>query len=53
MSFNNFNITITHAFNASRGIFDIGEKGIIAVKDVLYDVQSELKLQIKNKKYTK
>ena len=38
---------ITHAFNVARGVFDIGEKDTRAVKDVLYDVQSEIKLQNK------
>lgn len=39
--------TITHAFNIARGIFDVDEKDVIAVKDMLYDVQTELKLQNK------
>lgn len=39
--------TITHAFNVARGILDIDEKDIITVKDVLYDIQSELKLHNK------
>ncbi|MCP6718728.1 MAG: hypothetical protein KJI71_00665 [Patescibacteria group bacterium] len=36
---------ITHAFNVARGIFEVTEDNGIVIKDVLYDVQSKLKLQ--------
>ncbi|KKL80887.1 hypothetical protein LCGC14_2000280, partial [marine sediment metagenome] len=36
---------ITHAFNVARGIFEVTEGNRIIIKDVLYDVQSKLKLQ--------
>lgn len=39
--------TIIHAFNVARGIFNVDEKDKMIVKDVLYDVYSELKLQNK------
>ena len=38
---------ITHAFNAVRGIFEDTENLNVIVKDVLYDIQSELKLHNK------
>jgi len=39
--------TIIHAFNVARGIFNVDEKDNMIVKDVLYDVYSELELQNK------
>ncbi|MFX1365825.1 MAG: hypothetical protein ACFFCE_00310 [Promethearchaeota archaeon] len=45
--FDNFtpqeNEILIHAFNVARGIFQFNEKCINAIKDVLFDVQSELK----------
>lgn len=38
---------ITHAFNTARGVFDVTEDNNIIVKDVLYDIQSKLKLHNK------
>ncbi|MFW9876676.1 MAG: hypothetical protein ACFFG0_26575 [Candidatus Thorarchaeota archaeon] len=36
---------VIHAFNVAQGIFDIGDKASFIIKDVLFDVQSELKRQ--------
>ncbi|MFX1569038.1 MAG: hypothetical protein ACFFCV_11805 [Promethearchaeota archaeon] len=38
---------IIHTFNTVRGIFDVTENNIIIVKDVLYDIQSDLKIHKK------
>ena len=38
---------ITHAFNVARGIFEVPEDYNFIVKDVLYDIRSELKLNNK------
>jgi len=38
---------LSHAFNTARGIFEVTEDNNIIVKDVLYDIQSKLKLHNK------
>ncbi len=39
------NEIIVHAFNVARGIFKIDKKDNETIKDVLYDVQNELKIK--------